>query len=81
MHIKQSFCMKHIKIKRHIKKFQIKSYIKKLPKFIFIVLAHYKLKNKRKIGRSHFKVYLFFYNLTHNIIDFYNNHGIDYFYN
>lgn len=78
---KQSFYMEHTKIKRHIKNFQIKSYIKKLPKFIFIVLAHYKLKNKRKIGRSHFEVYLFFYNLTHKIIDFYNNHGIDYFYN
>ena len=56
---KQSFYMEHTKIKRHIKKFQVKSY-KKLPKFIFIVLVHYKLKNKRKIGRSHFKVYLFF---------------------
>lgn len=61
MHIKKiiykkSFCMEHIKIKRHIKKIPNK----KLPKFIFIVLAHYKFKNKRKIGRSHFEVYLFF---------------------
>ncbi|GAA0066806.1 hypothetical protein UT300002_15880 [Clostridium perfringens] len=69
--------MEHTKIKRHIKKIPNK----KLPKFIFIVLVHYKFKNKRKIGRSHFKVYLFFYNLTHMSIDFHNNHGIDYFYN
>lgn len=53
MHIKkiiykQSFCMKHIKIKRHIKKIPNKSYIKKLSKFIFIVLAHYKFKIKEK---------------------------------
>lgn len=61
----------------HIKKFLNKN----LPKFTRIASADYKLKNKRKIGRSHFEVYLFFYNLTHKIIDFYNNHGIDYFYN
>ncbi len=41
---KKSFSMEHIKIKRHIKKIPNKSYIKKLPKFIFIVLVHYKLK-------------------------------------
>ena len=45
---KQSFYMDHTKINRHMKKIQIKSYIKNLPKFILIVLVHYKLKIKEK---------------------------------